>query len=76
MATYRPKLVGAGLLDGSDVRSTSRRGAVAIARRRGTVVVEFWRLRPDGSRINPPPTTSDARDWDLWRNSLGYSGIR
>lgn len=55
--------------------ATTNQGLHAAAKRRGTVIVDSWRTHADGTPVDPPPSTSDARDWDAWRARHGYSGV-
>jgi hypothetical protein len=50
------------------LQSNTRRGLHAMAKRRGTVIVDSW---PSN---DPPPVRSDAREWDAYRNRHGYAG--
>ena len=57
------------LLNGGTVTATTRRGLMQMAKRRRTVVVDSWTT--DDA---PPFNSSDARDWDDYRNRHGYAG--
>ena len=66
----KKKWIGA-LLSGGTVAATSRRGLDAMARRRGTVIVDYWRAD------DPPPFGStDAAAWADYRTAHGYAGER
>ena len=57
-------------LAGHTLESTTRKGLIAMATRRETVIVDSWPAN------DPPPASGDAREWDAYRNRHGYAGAR
>jgi hypothetical protein len=56
--------------DGHDIASTTSRGLEAIAERRGTYLVDYYR-----SNGAPPTNINDAQAWHDYRLEYGIAGL-